>query len=299
MSVFGNKEGKNINPGIKELSRTTKICERAVKKALNILVKKEVITLSSIRKHGTRDKSCYEINISLLKEKILQKVGAPRAPRVGALCAPTSVTKDKKVGAPGSKVGAPRAPRVGAPRAPISNTQFLNHELPKERVKSGADFTLAPDDQKLEKKWGEKTREVFRHWQKVMNHPGAKLDHHRRGKIVRALILGFSVDQLKMAIDGIKKSPFHMGRNKSKQVHDKIDLIFRNSERIEEFISFFDNPPRDDYKDGATAQKSGFLEKSQNQLKVLDVIGEELRSRYSKKDSQKTNIEKEKVNELG
>jgi hypothetical protein len=77
---------------------------------------------------------------------------------------------------------------------------------------------------------------LFQYWQKVMNHPHAVLDDKRYRSIAAALGLGYSVDQLKQAIDGCAKSPFNMGENKDKKKYDDINLIFRDAEHIEGFI---------------------------------------------------------------
>ena len=83
--------------------------------------------------------------------------------------------------------------------------------------------------------------ELFDYWKLVMNHPKAKLDNARKKKIIAAIKLGFSVDKLKQAIDGCSKSPWHMGNNDQKKKYDNISLVFRNAEKIEQFIGFIAN----------------------------------------------------------
>lgn len=82
--------------------------------------------------------------------------------------------------------------------------------------------------------------EVFSYWQEVLQHPKAKLDKKRNLKIKEALKL-YSVADLKLAIDGCAASKFHMGENKNKRKYDGIDLIFRDADRIETFMSFANN----------------------------------------------------------
>ncbi len=79
--------------------------------------------------------------------------------------------------------------------------------------------------------------QVFQHWQTVMKHPGAKLDEKRQRKINQALKLGYSVIDLKQAIDGCAKTPYNMGKNDNGQVFDDIGLILRDAEHIERFIN--------------------------------------------------------------
>lgn len=276
MVIFGNREGKNINPGIKEISRTTKICERVIKKTLSTLVKKEVIILNYLRRHGTNDKSCYEINIPLLQTIISQKVGAESAPRVGAYNAPTLTNTDQKVSADSAKVGADSAPRVGAESAPTPNTQLFKLDPLNNIVKLAPNSMPLSSTKKTKKNWGDETQEIFRHWQKILNHPKSKLDAKRRTKIVQRLADGYSVEDLKKAIEGVKKSSFHMGDNNHGKIYDGILVIFRNSEQVETFIGYFDSPVTHKNKNGATAQKRGFLEKSRDQLNALDKLDAEL-----------------------
>lgn len=68
MAIFGNKEGKNIDPGIKELMRQTKISRRSLMRALGSLVKKGFLVLCCGRQMGIWDKTCYDINVFLLQK---------------------------------------------------------------------------------------------------------------------------------------------------------------------------------------------------------------------------------------
>lgn len=80
-------------------------------------------------------------------------------------------------------------------------------------------------------------RMVFDHWRGVMKTPKSKLDSKRIGKVKAALKLGFTVDELKLAIEGCLKSDWHMGRDKnnSKMFND-LELILRDASHIESFI---------------------------------------------------------------
>lgn len=83
--------------------------------------------------------------------------------------------------------------------------------------------------------------QLFEYWQRVMNHPRAKLDKKRKRAIEQALKLGYSVPELQKAIDGCKNTPFYMGKNDNNQVYDDISLIFRDAEHIDRFIRNADN----------------------------------------------------------
>ena len=68
LAIFGNREGKNINPGIKVLLKQTKLSRMPLIKALGSLVKKEFLTVCHDRSRGSWDKSCYDINVPLLQK---------------------------------------------------------------------------------------------------------------------------------------------------------------------------------------------------------------------------------------
>jgi hypothetical protein len=89
----------------------------------------------------------------------------------------------------------------------------------------------------------ETVRQVFAHWQTVMDSPRSKLDRKRTKLIADALKLGYSADDLRTAIDGCRVSPFHMGENEKGAKFNGLELIFRNAEKIDQFIGYAKSPP--------------------------------------------------------
>lgn len=86
-------------------------------------------------------------------------------------------------------------------------------------------------------------REVFDHWIAVHGKPRAKLDDKRRTLIRKALRLGYTVDDLRGAIDGCKASPFHQGDNQDGRVYDDLGLILRDASKIDQFIALANRKP--------------------------------------------------------
>lgn len=84
---------------------------------------------------------------------------------------------------------------------------------------------------------------LFTYWKTVMNHPRAKLDKKRQQQIKAALKLGYSVAELKTAIDGAAATPFNCGHNENGQRYDQIDLILRDASHIERFMHNAVHPP--------------------------------------------------------
>jgi hypothetical protein len=76
---------------------------------------------------------------------------------------------------------------------------------------------------------------VFAHWQDVMNHPKARLDRKRRAAIASRLKDGYTVDDLKRAVDGCRASAWHQGKNKDGKIFDDVELICRNAVNVERF----------------------------------------------------------------
>lgn len=90
-----------------------------------------------------------------------------------------------------------------------------------------------------------KIQEIFDYWKKSHNHPKAKLDN-KRTRIIKKAVGSFSMDDLKQAIDGCKKSKFHMGQNRQSKVFDDIELILRDNKHIEYFLESFNKKTLED-----------------------------------------------------
>ena len=73
--------------------------------------------------------------------------------------------------------------------------------------------------------------EVFGYWRTVTGHPKASLLDGRRRLIQARMKDGFSVAQLKRAIDGAAASEFHAGK------YDWLETIFANGARVEQMIA--------------------------------------------------------------
>lgn len=81
-----------------------------------------------------------------------------------------------------------------------------------------------------------KALDVFDYWKERMDHSKAKLDKKRTTLINNALKIGYTVDDLKDAIDGCANSDYHMGKNDSSAVYDDLSLILRDAGKIDGFI---------------------------------------------------------------
>lgn len=86
-------------------------------------------------------------------------------------------------------------------------------------------------------------RDVFAYWVQVMNHPGAIYGDKRKGAVEARLKQGYTVPQLKRAVDGCRASPRHQGKNERNEVYDDLELICRNETNVDRFIAMADSPP--------------------------------------------------------
>ena len=84
--------------------------------------------------------------------------------------------------------------------------------------------------------------EVFGYWVTVMG-SRAVASKDRLSAISARLGEGFTVDDLKAAIDGCARNPFNMGDNKSGAKYNDIKLICRDASKVEQYKSTTGKPP--------------------------------------------------------
>jgi len=107
----------------------------------------------------------------------------------------------------------------------------------KEEIYSEVDFSTS-------RQFQIEVSEIFSYWKATLNHPKAKLDDKRSRSIKNAIIkLGYSVEEIKQAIDGCSLSPFHLGQNDEGKRYDDITLILRDATKVESFIDMSQRPP--------------------------------------------------------
>jgi hypothetical protein len=85
--------------------------------------------------------------------------------------------------------------------------------------------------------------QIFSYWKTHLNHLAAKLDRKRKKYILYALDLGYTIEELYLAIRGVKVTPYNMGKNDRGEVYDDFHIIFKDAAQIERFIRNASNPP--------------------------------------------------------
>jgi hypothetical protein len=77
---------------------------------------------------------------------------------------------------------------------------------------------------------------IFAFWKKVMSSPKSALDAKRR-KLIETALKSYQPADVCKAIRGCSKSPFNMGKNDRKTKYNGLNLILRDAEHIDHFIS--------------------------------------------------------------
>lgn len=81
--------------------------------------------------------------------------------------------------------------------------------------------------------------EIFEHWKKVFSKRGDVLfSEKRKGKVLARLNQGYTIDQIKQAIDNCAKSEFHVTNH-----FTDLELICRDPEHMDKFIDYVPPPP--------------------------------------------------------
>lgn len=105
--------------------------------------------------------------------------------------------------------------------------------------------------------------EVFEHWRLIMNKPRKTiLNKKRKQKILDRLKEKYSAADLKRAIEGIKKSSYHM-----RNAYDDIELICRDAIHVDKYLKFYYNPPLEKGQGKTIQQSMEDAEETANRIK--------------------------------
>lgn len=78
-------------------------------------------------------------------------------------------------------------------------------------------------------------QEIFEHWQKIHKHPQSILTPKIEKIILARLKEGYSKDRIFQAIENIRNSSHHMGKNDTGTVYDSLELICRSGSNVDRF----------------------------------------------------------------
>ena len=111
---------------------------------------------------------------------------------------------------------------------------------PDVPVQSPLFLTPTPTAQKIDCE-----DEVAAHYVAVMGKGSRWVFSDQRRRAVKGrLKQGYTVDQLKQAVDGCKASPYHQGGNPDGKIWDDLELICRDASKVDSFISQLSAKPQ-------------------------------------------------------
>ena len=84
---------------------------------------------------------------------------------------------------------------------------------------------------------GEEIADVFEYWIGRMGKTRSVFTQKRKSCIRARLKEGYTVEEIKRAIDGCASSPHHMGQNAAGTVYDDLTLICRSGDKLEWFAN--------------------------------------------------------------
>ena len=89
---------------------------------------------------------------------------------------------------------------------------------------------------------------IYEYWVTTVNKPLARLTPKRQIKIRARLQDGWTEEQLKMSIDGITLSDWHMGINPNRTTYNDILFLFKDHETVEKFIELHERHQTNKYR---------------------------------------------------
>lgn len=83
-------------------------------------------------------------------------------------------------------------------------------------------------------------RDVFLYWQRRMQKPQAKLTAERRAKIRARMREGYTVEQIRKAIDAVAESEWHRGSNERGKEYVDLVMICGTGSKLEQYVADYD-----------------------------------------------------------
>ncbi len=153
----------------------------------------------------------------------------------------TSLSSSSQIGSTEEQehAGSKQDPDLSSPGSADQNSK----EGAKFELKLGSDVTAR--DARVTAAVTRDVTAVFEHWVTVMGRDPSrtKLTAQRRSRIRARLAEGYSVADLKAAVDGCKLSAFHMGENPAGQAYNDLEQILRSGGHVEGHRNRVDGGP--------------------------------------------------------
>lgn len=127
-----------------------------------------------------------------------------------------------------------------ATQYPIPNTQDNNKDLCEVETSPGSTLEQMSSSAN---KVSNTVLDIFNYWVQVMgkNKTTTQLTTKRKKNISARLKDGYTVEQIKQAVNGCRDDPFSMGANDRNKPFNDIELICRTGEKLESFLEVSGN----------------------------------------------------------
>lgn len=137
----------------------------------------------------------------------------------------------------GKRSGESRRNQTRTKREPnVEPNANQTRTKPRTDTDTDTDTDLKPKPLLSSKLDGEglskQAKELFEYWKMVCGHPKARFTRDRKAKVLARLKDGYSVEEIRTAIEGARAKPFV---NDKGVVFDDLALICRNGEKLEGF----------------------------------------------------------------
>lgn len=149
----------------------------------------------------------------------------------------------------GKKGGRPPKPNHNpeiTQRVNLANPEITGSKANQEPLTNNHKPVTSKQDKPkdLSPKGDDRVQQVFEHWCSVFNKTtSTKLTVKRKNNIFARIKDGYTLEEIKSAIDGCSRSSYHMGQNESATVYDDLELICRSGEKLEQFMTNYNNTP--------------------------------------------------------
>jgi hypothetical protein len=157
-------------------------------------------------------------------------------------------------------------PRVEEPRGEETRREDqkpLVPELPgTERV--------GPVPHSFDEKGNRPEDQVFEHWRQKLRPKAHVFDDDTRKKVLARLKEGFTVEELKQAIDGCASNPHNQGVNDKQKRYDSLELICRNGGNVVRFQGYAEKPASS-FKPGGFQRADGYTEEDRGPKGDVDL----------------------------
>lgn len=110
-----------------------------------------------------------------------------------------------------------------------------------KEVGQAPQLSLVPGDPNR----GGEVERVFCHWQKTFSREKSVLDPKRR-RLIQEAVRRHGAEDCCRAIDGYRKSDWHMGKNDRNKTYTDVELIFRDAAHVEKGVEMLTQVASDD-----------------------------------------------------